>query len=293
MIIDSITGRTGISIDRLTVPEPRQRPDVPFDPEFDLPHLFWESAENYLEMGRESVFGARANFTIDEWSLFARKVFLLSPQKKDKLGIDEGMRQRLFAKIDKVKHDGSNPNGLTFLQIVADAKILYPEHISDLVLDSKTFQFVTDAMMDDFGPMHSSEKFRERMVNATIVFPNQRNVFLGLVDDYAAILKSDLDWYWQRKQWQAVASKLSTLRLVCGEQTESLGPNEWTDARKDLGKLVANRLCYFSAGFALNLLILTAKEARIDDEGLMINLAKAKDEDLVEKIPDMPERRKF
>lgn len=295
MIIDSVTDKSSIGVDRLTVPEPDERRELMFDPMVDISPEDWTAATKVLAFVRKRCLEDASGFNFgnwSNWSTLTRYLALLSPEMRDRIETDEEMEEKLFRVIENRGPQGRVQDGSAFLHLAADAKILFPEHIADLKLNQDAFQLAIDAITNDYGPAHNSSEFRAHLVEAAILFPDRRREFPSLVPVIPYILKSELDWYRENGGWVVFASKLSTLRLVFPEEAEKISKTDWKGMREGLKTLTTSRVVHPLFEYALNMFILAAKDVRILEDGLEINLGK-QGEDMTEKIPDMPVKKAF
>lgn len=291
MIIDSLTDKRDIDISTLAVIEPKRRQEMTFDPKTDLLPSDFEEA--YLRLGSKRT-GVREGLTeISTWTSYVRPLLFLFADKRDELGVDRQMQQVLFKRINETRRGGRNQDGVAFIHAAADAKILYPDRVDELNLNQTVFQFVCDTIEESVGLARHPKELRRIMVDAVILFPQGREELLALDPALPVdIFETALDWNRNHGEWMDFASRVSAGRLLFPEM-KGLKSSDWVGLRKRLKEVRVLRNSDFLLDFAFDLLVIAAEEARIGEEGLVINLRKKNSLETVEKIPAMPVRRSF
>lgn len=294
MIIDSLTDKSSIDIDKLAIPEPVKEREAIFDQKKDLFPGDWDRANKHLAELRQDVFD---NFENEEyvlhWANFVADLLMLAPERREEFGIDEGMRQILFRRAEIAS--GEPLDWVLFLRLSFAAKILYPSDVDSLHLNDGKLEKITAALDDELDLVPFPEDFAELVIFASCLFPDARKDLLT-VDEFLEqslreSLKEPLDA--DSEDWRDVSTVATCLKILFPEKSQELSRYDRAMMKEELRMLRGYSEIGYFFKLAVNMNILAADVARITPEGKIEIIRDKKDSDMAEKIPEMPVKRAF
>lgn len=304
MIIDSLTDKSGINIADLTVSEVKTEAFATFDPEIDV------SAED-LKSGIEVYVNYRNNLLLAmgwagalekfsrmiEFSRFAVSLKFFSSLEEPRKSLDH----ELFLVFREQFNDSLLVRKR--LNLVANAMCLFPEFTLEYFRSSSypdTLQEIV-ILIERAASRKDWIAFSEMILNARqfFSFPAGVPVQIGSI----------LPWEWEgiraeiedkrpSADWLAFKKSVilsAELKLLSPERSGELGLNGkvWQRMRESLDELREKKSWEEFFQFAYWMAILAAEKAEITSQGkIELEMPKPKLE-TKEKIPEMPERKKF
>lgn len=279
MIIDSLTDKSAIDLNRLTTPEPIKEAEMYFDPEREISD---EDIENGVAMAGKGYYFDLAQLAGDVGVMF--------PTKVSRLKISQADWKTMVSLGRTIKSRGNLRMALKRFSLM---KLAFPNRIRELGLDGsfydKVMEFFAWDRLRSGGPRSEGT---EMACYLTILYPEK------FLIDYPGIrwakdspfmrqLKGDVN------ERESFAINAANVRLVDEQSFKELKVYEvWESLLRRLHELKTEGelLVFFQMARALD--IIAADSAKITDKGIEIVRKKPK-EDMQEMVPPMPVRRDF
>ena len=277
-----------IDIGRLTIENPKIEKELPFDAERDIGPEIIQRIKRDLRHTRE---GRRW----DSFVAIAKCLKLLFPQRQADLGLDEQAYQGVRGRLEQYIRDKHWGNFLTY---AVDAKLLFPHHQNELGLTEVFWKEMQKTMegrreRKEWGGLVFYAKY------CKILFP-QHQAEIELDDEAWLDTYKDVEDYRAKGHWNSFCEYAVRLKLSFPQRQAELKLDDvdWQGMNKELARqlhecIVNGEEAYPFFAHALNMQILSAEEAYINEKGeIVINMRKSKVDLRQEKTP-MPKVRNF
>lgn len=255
-----------VNIHELTIEEPEQQAELPFDVERDITEKDWQKITEELENNRyRTWFFAKQ----------AMAVKVLNPNYDLKL--DQNDWKRLEDELENCKESKEKNKKFDIINLVMCMKALDPSRKNDM--DSKSWDKIDNLLKHD--KKHKNWWSFLHLASAARIVDQNRD--LGI--DEATLLEL------KKERVNDFGSTAMCLRILDPEHFLNPDTAEWEDMKKKLSECRKKQNRNDFIDQAMSMAILAAEEVKVTDKGLEVKMRK--DGSLGGGTPPLPETKKF
>lgn len=271
-----------VNIHELTIEDPEQQSELPFDPERDITPKDWEVMESAI---------SRAENWHD-FSAIAMRMKILDPQVKHEFYREERQRTGMEKELEYLRTNNNGGSWISFSAHAMAMKILNPEANADLNdtdwknMKDQLAEWKGIGSWDYFGPM----AMRMKILNPKIDLGLDRSAWQGMKDELHSR---------KAKDHIGVFSSLAmSMKILDPNQDLEIDQTDWQNMKDKLDKLSKGQgtvIEGFSKDFsslAMAMTILAAEEVKVPLCGGLEVIAR-KDKPFKDGTPPMPEIKQF
>lgn len=304
MIIDSLTDKSAIDIDKLAIPDVKTESFPTFDPRTELEENSWEGARGALYFFRNQALNPELVRTgtrlrhIESFGDLARQLKYFFPEKAGELPLDGQIFNAFKDNVNHVNIGGSESLEGLSLKIAASARYLFPNRALGIERgkDSEFGEIMIGSLrrLRNGGSWHN---YIAQVVSAKQYFDGGYEAEPLVDREWAEVAHMlELD----RLNIGGDVSEIlvpfmANIKLVFPERAGDLGLDKklWQEMRERLELVKKMRVWEKYFALAYYMTILAADEAKITPDGGIEVVMPKPEPEMQEKIPEMPVKRVF